>query len=61
MSKKSYAKFHIVRIMNWNNLNNYYYKVKDKDEYKFKELKKFFAMYLGLIKDGRKKDALRDC
>lgn len=50
MSKKSYAKFHIVRIMNWNNLNNnYYYKVRDKDEdkYKFKELKKFFAFYYG--------------
>ena len=67
MSKKSYAKREILRVMSWilpictvkeEDYEKEYYKDK---EFKFKELKKFFVMYLGLIKDGRKKDALRDC
>ncbi len=62
MNKKTYAKYNIERLMNWpvpmctNQKSQEEY---DKDyqqdkEYKFNWLKRYFAMYFGLIKDGRK-------
>ena len=64
MSKKSYAKYNIERIMNWptpmldtcKNQEEYDSMYKRDKEYKFKELKHFFGLYFGLIKDGRKKN-----
>ena len=52
MSKKSYAKFNIIRVMNWS-ISDASYRIGK--EFKFKELKHYFELYFGLIKDGRKK------
>lgn len=62
MSKRSYAKREILRIMSWKipicSVTEKDYEIeyyKDR-AFKFKGLKKYFAMYFGLVKDGRKRN-----
>lgn len=62
MNKKTYAKYNIERIMGWSvpiGTNQKSSEEYDKDyerdkKFKFNWLKRYFAMYFGLIKDGRK-------